>query len=93
LCRTALAEAEIEYNDSYCSPSVYVRYHLQQLSAALANLGNTNIVNVSFLPHSISAEHSNRLGVDLSVVLSYAVISTDADLQSCSFNQMVVQKL
>jgi len=39
-CRTALAEAEIEYNDSYCSPSVYVRYRLQQLSGALINLGN-----------------------------------------------------
>jgi len=41
-CRTALAEAEIEYNDSYCSPSVYVKYRLRQLSGALANLGNVS---------------------------------------------------
>jgi len=39
-CRTALAEAEIEYNDNYCSPSVYVKYQLQRLSDALNNLGN-----------------------------------------------------
>jgi len=39
-CRTALAEAEIEYNDNYCSPSVYVRYQLHRLSDALTSLGN-----------------------------------------------------
>jgi len=39
-CRTALAEAEIEYNGNYCSPSVYVRYRLQQLSHGLSKLGN-----------------------------------------------------
>lgn len=35
---TALAEAEIEYNDSYQSTAVYVKYKLQQLSTALAAL-------------------------------------------------------
>jgi len=42
--RTALAEAEIEYNDSYCSPSVYIKYRLQQMSDALANLGNVTYI-------------------------------------------------
>jgi len=47
-CRTALAEAEIEYNNGYCSPSVYVRYRLQRLSDHLANLGNVTCI-VAFI--------------------------------------------
>jgi len=46
-CRTALAEAEIEYKDSYCSPSVYVKYRLQQLSGALEKLGNISSSDAS----------------------------------------------
>jgi len=51
-CRTALAEAEIEYNDSYCSPSVYVRYRLQRLSDALASL--RNVIYIDTFINSLS---------------------------------------
>jgi len=44
-CRTALAEAEIEYNESYCSPSVYVKYRLQRVPCAVADLGNVIYVD------------------------------------------------
>jgi len=50
-CRTALAEAEIEYNDSYCSPSVYVKYNLEKLSDALYQLGKTTYRPIRALMH------------------------------------------
>jgi len=56
--RTALAEAEIEYNDSYCSPSVYVRYQLQRLSDALSYLGN--IICIVLLVNSSGLNHFLR---------------------------------
>ena len=37
---TALAEAEIEYNESYESTAVYVKYKFDQLSAGVAAMGN-----------------------------------------------------
>jgi len=53
-CRTALAEAEIEYNDSYCSPSIYVKYRLQRVSDAVADLGNVIHVDAFSEPFKLN---------------------------------------
>lgn len=44
--RTALAEAEIEYNDSYKSLSVYVKYPLKTIPNALASIVGGNSPHV-----------------------------------------------
>ena len=35
--RTALAEAELEYNDSHISPSIYVKFKLSSMPTIIAD--------------------------------------------------------
>lgn len=42
LIRTALAEAELEYDEMFISPSVYVRFRLTSLPASIANYMTTS---------------------------------------------------
>ena len=77
-CETALAEAEVEYQDGYVSPSIYVKFPLKMTSQAmLARLGRisepVHFVIWTTTPWTLPA----NLGIAVHPRLKYTLLKTE----------------
>lgn len=76
-CHTALAEAEIEYGDEV-SPSIYVKFELDEMPKAFADAGATGKVNVLIWTTTPWTLPANR-AVCLKPDADYVIVQADGE--------------
>ncbi|KAI8325432.1 isoleucyl-tRNA synthetase [Martensiomyces pterosporus] len=91
--RTALAEAELEYNDEHVSTSVYVKFPLTNEAAARLGVnGDVSALIWTTTPWTLPANSAISVHPDLEYVLVNVATEGGSDLGSASSYNMLVGK-